>query len=108
MVGALATRLDGIVDRVGEEGAGVALGPIDDAVGRDLDTVCDATGETGACAVLRKWDGRSDRSSVGVHIFEEFIKRAPTTGLWEVPFDAADPFNTPRDLNQANPQVQQA
>lgn len=76
--------------------------------GGDLDAVCDATGETEACAVLKAWDGRSDRTSVGVHLFEEFIERAPTTGLWEVPFDAEDPFNTPRDLNQANPQVQQA
>ncbi len=25
-----------------------------------------------------------------------------------MPFDASDPFNTPRDLNQDNPQVQQA
>ena len=37
---AVAVRLDAAADRVGEEGAGVALGPIDDAVGRDLDTVC--------------------------------------------------------------------
>ncbi len=76
--------------------------------GGDLDAACDATGETGACAVLHAWDGRSDRTSVGTHIFEEFMRRAPTTGLWEVPFDAADPFNTPRDLAQDNPQVQQA
>lgn len=40
IVGAVTTRLDSIGLRVGEEGAGVALGPIDDAVGRDLDTVC--------------------------------------------------------------------
>ncbi len=74
----------------------------------DLDAVCDATGETRACAVLRAWDGRSDRDSVGVHIFEEFVKRAPADLLWEVPFDPEDPFNTPRDLAQDNPQVQQA
>ncbi|WP_354055186.1 PD-(D/E)XK nuclease family protein [Dietzia sp. 2505] len=40
IVGAVTTRLDSVTDRVGEEGAGVSLGPIDDAVGRDLDTVC--------------------------------------------------------------------
>ena len=74
----------------------------------DLDAVCDATGETRACAVLKAWDGRSDRGSVGVHIFEEFVKRAPADLLWEVPFDPEDPFNTPRDLAQDNPQVQQA
>ncbi|MVZ91724.1 PD-(D/E)XK nuclease family protein [Microbacter sp. ANSKLAB05] len=56
VVGALATRLDGIVDRVGEEGAGVALGPIDDAVGRDLDTVCVVGMAEGLLPVLHKPD----------------------------------------------------
>ncbi|MEJ7796619.1 MAG: penicillin acylase family protein [Nocardioides sp.] len=74
-------------------------------VGGDLDTLCDATGETSACAVLQKWDGRSSTKSVGTHIFEEFIKRAPADQLWEVPFDPADPFNTPRDLDQGNQDV---
>ena len=40
VVGAITSRLDSITEHVGDEGAGVALGPIDDAVGRDLDTVC--------------------------------------------------------------------
>ena len=56
VVGAVATRLDGIVDRVGEEGAGVALGPIDDAVGRDLDTVCVVGMAEGLLPVLHKPD----------------------------------------------------
>ena len=76
--------------------------------GGDLDELCTATGETAACNVLRTWDGRSERSSVGTHIFEEFIKRAPADSLWEVPFDADDPFNTPRDLNEGNADVQAA
>jgi acyl-homoserine-lactone acylase len=76
--------------------------------GGDLDTLCSATGETQACAVLRTWDGRSERTSVGNHIFEEFIKRAPADKLWEVPFDASDPFNTPRDLNETDADVQAA
>ncbi|TWG97409.1 acyl-homoserine-lactone acylase [Nocardioides sp. J9] len=67
--------------------------------GGRLDEVCARTGETQACAVLRKWDGRSDATSVGTHIFEEFVKRAPTgTNLWSVPFNARDPLNTPRGL----------
>jgi acyl-homoserine-lactone acylase len=46
---------------------------------------------------------------VGTHIFQEFWKRAQSvTGLWQVPFDASDPVGTPRDLNEANPQVVQA
>lgn len=75
----------------------------------DLDTVCDATGETEACAVLAAWDGRSDIDSVGTHIFQEFVTRAPTgAALWLTPFSAADPLNTPRDLNTINPEVVQA
>jgi len=77
-------------------------------VGGDLDTLCDATGETEACAVLAAWDGHSSRTSVGTHIFEEFIKRAPADALWEVPFSANDPFNTPRDLAETNADVQAA
>ncbi|HEU4512929.1 MAG TPA: penicillin acylase family protein [Nocardioidaceae bacterium] len=75
----------------------------------DLSTVCESAGGGEACEVLAKWDGRSDVDSVGTHIFQEFWKRAQSaTGLWQVPFDAADPVGTPRDLNEANPQVVQA
>jgi len=77
-------------------------------VGNDLNELCDATGETAACAVLAHWDGHSKRSSVGTHIFEEFMKRAPADSLWEVPFDAADAFNTPRNLAEGNADVQTA
>lgn len=67
--------------------------------GGKLDDVCAATGETQACAVLNAWDGRSDIGSVGTHLFEAFVERAPTgTNLWSVPFDAKDPLNTPRGL----------
>ena len=71
----------------------------------DLDAVCDATGETEACAVLREWDGRSETTSVGTHIFEEFVARLPDQGVWLTPFSAADPLDTPRDLNTVNPLV---
>ena len=80
----------------------------------DLNTVCDATGETEACAVLRKWDGTSNVDSRGTHIFEEFVARLPALPLdlvdtvWRTPFSADDPVNTPRDLNTSNPQVVQA
>ncbi len=74
----------------------------------DLDTVCDATGETEACAVLEKWDGRSNKSSVGTHIFEAFVERLPADGVWLTPFSADEPLTTPRDLNTLNPQVRQA
>ncbi len=75
----------------------------------DLQTVCESAGGGKACEVLAKWDGRSDVDSVGTHIFQEFWKRAQgVSGLWQVPFDAADPVGTPRDLNEANPLVVQA
>jgi acyl-homoserine-lactone acylase len=78
-------------------------------VGGDLDKVCRATGETKACRVLHRWDGRSDPDSVGTHIFEEFIARAPSAGnLWEIDFNAEHPLDTPRDLDEDNPAVVQA
>lgn len=79
-----------------------------EVMGEDLDTVCDATGETEACEVLAGWDRTSNADSVGTHIFEEFVSRLPATGTWLTPFDPADPLNTPRDLNVLNPQVVQA
>ena len=77
--------------------------------GGDLQKVCQAAAGAEACEVLASWDGRSDIDSVGTHIFQEFWKRAQgATGLWQVPFDPPDPVGTPRDLNEANPQVVQA
>jgi acyl-homoserine-lactone acylase len=58
--------------------------------------------------VLAAWDGRSERSSRGTHIFEEFVSRLPSQGVWLTPFSADEPLTTPRDLNVANPQVVQA
>jgi acyl-homoserine-lactone acylase len=75
----------------------------------DLDRLCRSVGATTACQVLRRWDGRSDPDSVGTHIFEEFVGRVPPDGaLWEVPFSASDPLNTPRDLNETDPRVVKA
>jgi len=54
--------------------------------------------------VLKKWDGRSRRTSVGTHIFEEFIERLPKNP-WRVPFSAADPLHTPRGLDTGNQAV---
>jgi acyl-homoserine-lactone acylase len=72
----------------------------------DLQKVCAAAGGGTACDVLRRWDGRSNTSSVGTHIFEEFMRRAADP--WAVPFDPADPLNTPRDLKESDPDVVQA
>ena len=75
----------------------------------DLDTVCDATGETEACEVLAQWDGRSD-DRLGRHPHLRGVRRpgCRPTGVWLTRFDADEPLTTPRDLNTANPLVVQA
>jgi acyl-homoserine-lactone acylase len=57
-----------------------------------------------ACNVLANWDRRNLDTSVGTHVWTELWRRltgAPSVGttLYAVPFDAADPVNTPRGLN---------
>ena len=72
----------------------------------DLVTVCEKAAGGDACPVLAAWDRTSNVDSRGTHIFEEFVKRLPSGGLlppprvWVVPFSAADPLNTPRDLDE--------
>jgi len=62
-----------------------------------------------ACAVLGDWDRAHLVDSVGAHVFYEFWQRASgIAGLWAVPFDAADPVNTPRDINDADTDVVEA
>ncbi|WP_086607387.1 penicillin acylase family protein [Erythrobacter donghaensis] len=51
------------------------------------------------CKALAGWDKRFDNTSRGAALFRAFWpKAARLPGLWSVPFDAADPVNTPRDL----------
>ncbi|MCU0947661.1 MAG: penicillin acylase family protein [Porphyrobacter sp.] len=51
------------------------------------------------CAALAGWDRRYEATSKGAALFREFWAKAGTMpGLWAVPFDPADPVNTPRDL----------
>lgn len=56
-----------------------------------------------ACTLLTQtWDRRSNLSSKGAVLFREFWRRLRMPAgspLWLVPFDAADPLNTPRELN---------
>jgi acyl-homoserine-lactone acylase len=62
-----------------------------------------------ACDVIAGWDKSNNRDSVGGHIWREFWRRAlGTTGFYTMPFSADDPVNTPRDINAAGPEVQQA
>ncbi len=57
---------------------------------------------TQACRVLSNWDRRDNLNSKGAHVFREFWQRVAfddfTTTAFNVPFNEADPINTPRDL----------
>lgn len=62
----------------------------------------DAAEPSRGCTALAGWDRRYEASSKGAALFRAFwTKAARIPGLWAVPFDAADPVNTPRDLNTA-------
>ena len=62
-----------------------------------------------ACSVLADWDGTHQLESVGGHVFYEFWKDVrDVDNLWAVPFDAADPVHTPRELNTADSAVVEA
>ena len=51
------------------------------------------------CKTLAGWDRRFEATSRGAGLFRAFwFKAARLPGLWSVPFDPADPVNTPRDL----------
>jgi acyl-homoserine-lactone acylase len=70
----------------------------------DLQDVCEAADGGEACQVLAEWDGKSDITSVGTHIFQEFWSRVPADP-WEVDFDPAHPVSTPRNLDEKNTDV---
>jgi acyl-homoserine-lactone acylase len=75
-----------------------------------------------ACAVLAAWNLRNNLDSPGAVLFQRFVQHLlanfltlPTgvssgnaildESVFEVPFNAGDPVNTPRGLNAANPLV---
>jgi acyl-homoserine-lactone acylase len=54
---------------------------------------------TRGCSALTGWDRRFEQTSRGAALFRAFwAKAGRLPGLWSVPFDPADPVNTPRDL----------
>ncbi|GAC1524482.1 MAG: penicillin acylase family protein [Thermoleophilaceae bacterium] len=65
---------------------------------------------SGACDALSRWDLHANVDSRGTLLFNRFATRALAAqgGPYSVPFDPADPVNTPRGLNTSNPQVRQA
>ncbi len=66
-----------------------------------------------ACAVLADWDRKVELESRGAQVFTEFwrgIHRSlgndfnlliESRSFWKVDFDAADPLNTPRDIDRS-------
>ena len=59
-----------------------------------------------ACAALEGWDLKVNLDSKGAHLFHLFAENG---GLqFKVPFDPADPVNTPNTLDVANPKVMEA
>jgi acyl-homoserine-lactone acylase len=54
---------------------------------------------TRGCTALAGWDRRFDTTSRGAALFRAFWARVGNRNdLWTIPFDPADPVNTPRDL----------
>lgn len=66
--------------------------------------LCDGTADAAAaavrgCAALAQWDGRFEADSRGARLFRALWQVIDTgKNAWAVPFDPADPVNTPRDL----------
>jgi acyl-homoserine-lactone acylase len=79
-------------------------------LGRDAFVqACTASGAADlaeACAVLAAWDGRADTGSRGAVLWREAWTRLSNAGVpWLVPFDPADPANTPRGVNASDPKL---
>ncbi len=62
-----------------------------------------------ACTILDAWDRTMNPEAVGAAIWLEFWPNVRgTSGLYAVPFDAADPVTTPRGIDLGNPAVRTA
>jgi acyl-homoserine-lactone acylase len=63
---------------------------------------------TAACGALRQWDRREAIDSRGAHVWREFWRLAARIpGLYRVPFDPADPANTPRSIAVEQPGIRE-
>jgi acyl-homoserine-lactone acylase len=85
--------LDGVLTLCAEENHSVVVG------GQTVDV-------SEACDVLAAWDRTNKLTSVGPHLWTEFWNRARTApNVFAVPFDPADPVNTPRGVNLGSASV---
>jgi len=65
------------------------------------DTPAGTVQTAAACAALRAWDNTGNVEARGAHVWDEFwirVENLPAADLYNVPFSAADPMNTPREL----------
>jgi len=53
-----------------------------------------------ACAALRGWDREAELTSRGAPLFFAFLANLQPGDLWQIPFDPADPVNTPHTLKR--------
>ncbi|UXH77098.1 penicillin acylase family protein [Roseateles amylovorans] len=86
----------------------------------DLRTACAGGGSvtvdgsavdiTRGCQVMASWDGKAELSSVGWPLFFAWQQSIKASGVnfWTVPFDVADPVNTPRGLRVSDAAVTEA
>lgn len=77
----------------------------------DVLKVCDknALAIARTCTALRGWDRSQNTDSRGAQVWTEFWRNVQKTkNLFNVPFDAADPVNTPRGVALDNAQVKSA
>ena len=81
----------------GHEFANVSLAATRANAGGNLDTLCAETGESDACQILHDWDGTYQATSVGPILFQKFISLGGSS-IWQNPWSAADPLNTPNTL----------
>ncbi|OYX51123.1 MAG: hypothetical protein B7Y90_02205 [Alphaproteobacteria bacterium 32-64-14] len=75
----------------------------------DLVAACKASRKNSlaaACAALEGWDLKVNLDSKGAHLFHLFAENGGL--LFKVPFDPANPVNTPNTLDTANPKVLEA
>ncbi|MGK2931359.1 MAG: penicillin acylase family protein [Solirubrobacterales bacterium] len=67
--------------------------------------VIDGVNVAEACTILDSWDKTENLDSVGAPLWREVMNEMPSANRYTVPFDKADPVNTPRGLNTANPAI---
>ncbi|RJF92375.1 penicillin acylase family protein [Noviherbaspirillum saxi] len=86
--------------------AGPSITVSSDPLTREVFSPARTVDVTQACSVLQAWENKGNVASRGAHVWDEFWTRAsllPSAQLYNVPYNAADSINTPRDLKTDAP-----